>query len=371
MQFTRQNHNVEIRLTRPLPYFVGLLLIVCWLSVTRQVSAQMVRIARPAQVSSEQVLVVVNRRSEDSRAIGDYYAQKRHVPRANICTISCPTTEDCSQHEYDVQIEGFIASFLTNRPAIDFIVLTKGVPIRTADNNQSVDSALASLGAPNRAGHMINPYFNKSERFSFERYHFRLVTRLDGYTREQCLKLVDNAVAARFQRGLFLLHAGPGHAEIQSVNDAIRAADNVLKAKGFETSYDTKDLFPGNIKNLMGYYSWGSNDLHFNRAAYNSLGFLPGAIAETVVSTGGRTFRNPNAPGQSLIADLIAQGVTGCKGYVYEPASDAIAHAALLFDRYTSGFSLAESFYMASRYIDWKDVVIGDPICAPYARKGE
>ena len=109
----------------------------------------------------------------------------------------------------------------------------------------------------------------------------------------------------------------------------------------------------------------------FQQSGVRQPAFLPGAIAETVVSTGGRTFRNPNAPGQSLIADLIAQGVTGCKGYVYEPASDAIAHAALLFDRYTSGFSIAESFYMASRYIDWKDVVIGDPICAPYARKGE
>jgi uncharacterized protein (TIGR03790 family) len=356
---------------RLLPCFVGLLLTVCWLSTTARAGGQMVRIARPVQIAPERVLVVANQRSEDSRAIADYYAQKRHIPRANICTISCPTTEDCSQHEYDAQIESFIGSFLTNRPGIDFIVLTKGIPIRTLEHGQSVDSALASLGAPNRGAHMKNPYFNKSDRFSFERYQFRLVTRLDGYTREQCLKLVDNALAARPEKGLFLLHAGPGHAEIQSVNDAIHAADTVLKAKGFETAYDTKDPFPGNIKNLMGYYSWGSNDLHFNKAAYNSLGFLPGAIAETVVSTGGRTFRNPNAPGQSLIADLIAQGVTGCKGYVYEPASDAIAHAALLFDRYTSGFSLAESFYMASRYIDWKDVVIGDPICAPYARKGE
>ena len=240
--------------------FAGLLLVVCWLAVTNGAGGQTLRIARPAQIGPERVLVVINRRSEDSKAIGDYYVQKRHIPRANVCTISCPITEDCSQHEYDAQIEGFIGSFLTNRPSIDFIVLTKGIPIRTSENGQSVDSALASLGAPNRAMHMMNPYFNKADRFSFAHYQFRLVTRLDGYTREQCLKLVDNALAAQPRKGLFLLHAGPGHAEIQSVNDAIRTADMVLKAKGLESAYDTKDVFPANFKNLMGYYSWGSND---------------------------------------------------------------------------------------------------------------
>jgi len=211
-----------------------------------------------------------------------------------------------------------------------------------------------------RKDRMPNPYFNKAERFTFAQYHFRLVTRLDGYTREQCLKLVDNSLAAKPVKGLFLLHAGTGHQDggYKMVNDAIQSADIVLKAKGLETIYDTKEAFPGNVNNLMGYYSWGSNDQHFDKAAYNSLGFVPGAIAETVVSTG-----------QSLIADLIAQGVTGCKGYVSEPYADAIGVASLLFDRYTSGFSLAESFYMASRYLDWKDVVIGDPLCAPYALK--
>ena len=87
------------------------------------------------------------------------------------------------------------------------------------------------------------------------------------------------------------------------------------------------------------------------------------------MSTSGRTFADPNARGQSLIADLVAQGITGCKGYVAEPFADAIARADVLFDRYTSGFTLAESFYCASRYLGWKDVVIGDPLCAPYAKK--
>jgi hypothetical protein len=40
----------------------------------------------------------------------------------------------------------------------------------------------------------------------------------------------------------------------------------------------------------------------------------------------------------------------------------------MIFDYYTAGFNLAESFYGASLVIKWKDVVIGDPLCNPYAR---
>ena len=72
-------------------------------------------------------------------------------------------------------------------------------------------------------------------------------------------------------------------------------------------------------------------------------------------------------PWQSLIADLVAQGVTGCKGYVSEPGIMAMAHADILFDRYTAGFNLAESFYSATWLIRCKELVVGDPLCAPYA----
>ena len=129
----------------------------------------------------------------------------------------------------------------------------------------------------------------------------------------------------------------------------------------------TGDKFPGDYKDLMGYYSWGSNDLRFDQRAYRSLRFAPGGIAETAVSTSGRTFADPRMPWQSLIADLVAQGVTGCKGYVSEPGVMATARADILFDRYTAGFNLAESFYSATWLIRCKEVVVGDPICAPYS----
>ncbi len=136
----------------------------------------------------------------------------------------------------------------------------------------------------------------------------------------------------------------------------MRHANEVLTSRHLASILSTGDKFPGDYKELMGYYSWGSNDVKFDKRAYHSLGFAPGGIAETAVPTSARTFADPKAPWQSLIADLVAQGVTGCKGYVSEPGITAMAHPDILFDRYTAGCNFAESFYMASRHIHRKDM---------------
>ena len=65
--------------------------------------------------------------------------------------------------------------------------------------------------------------------------------------------------------------------------------------------------------------------------------------------------------GQSLIADLIAEGVTAAKGYVDEPYSNAMADVKIFFPMYTDGFTVAESYYASSYFLGWMDVIIGDP----------
>lgn len=95
--------------------------------------------------------------------------------------------------------------------------------------------------------------------------------------------------------------------------------------------------------------------------------WVDGAVGETYVSTGGRSFTYPTGYGQSLVADLIKDGISGVKGYVYEPYLTAIAHPNILFERYTSGWALGESFFAASEIgTSWMDLILGDPKVAPY-----
>ena len=128
----------------------------------------------------------------------------------------------------------------------------------------------------------------------------------------------------------------------------------------------------------------GADHVRFGAVFYNATGtvylddiqlveivphnsYIDGAIVETFVSTSARSFHYPTNYGQSLIADMIRSGTTGAKGYCFEPYLDAIAHPDILFDRYTAGYNLAESYYAASIKLSWMDVVVGDPKLAPYA----
>jgi uncharacterized protein (TIGR03790 family) len=97
--------------------------------------------------------------------------------------------------------------------------------------------------------------------------------------------------------------------------------------------------------------------------------WLDGSIAETAVSTGGRTFTLGTDYGQSLVADLLEDGVSGVKGYVYEPYLSAISNPEQLFECYAQGFTLAECYAASNVLLSWMGVVVGDPKMAAYSNR--
>lgn len=346
-------------MSRYVTLFVGLVLILCGCASD--------------STGTTNVLVVVNTNSSDSTEVGKYYASRREIPPKNVCKIACPSDEQIKHDVYLSSIRNPIREYLKSnglKDSIDYIVLTRGIPIRT-DAYWGVDSALTCLWIDDDT-QMTNPYFREDKPFTSREFNMYLVTRLDGLTLADAKALVDRSLAAKPAKGLFLLDASPiwdvsrGY---KMVNDAMREAAKLLKAKGFEVELDqTTDLVVR--ENLMGYYSWGSHEKNYTEADSRKLKFLPGSIAEVAVSTSAYTLTSKRTleGNRSYIVDLVAQGVTGVKGYVYEPYTVALAEADILFDRYTSGRNLAESFYSASRYVHWRDIVLGDPLCAPYAK---
>jgi uncharacterized protein (TIGR03790 family) len=323
------------------------------------------------------VLVVVNDQSDVSKQIADYYCRMRGVPAANVAHISVTPQEEINKSNYGSKIEAPVKAALGHVPnPIDFIVLTKGIPIRIQEYGWSVDSFLGAMdlkfepmGEISREGvhRSRNPYFKSAERFSHKNFGFYLVSRLDGYDLDACLDLVDHSCLSKPLKGLYFCDQMGWHdiGPEAELHEGLATAVTDLKKRGFDARLDSKAEFVAPPEPMMGYWSNGSNDRGFSLATYKRLLFASGGIAETNVSTSARTFQRTTG-GQSLIADLIEQGATGAKGYVSEPYDFAIAKPEILFDRYTHGFNLAESFYGASMLVKWKDLVVGDPICRPY-----
>jgi uncharacterized protein (TIGR03790 family) len=279
----------------------------------------------------------------------------------------------------------------------------------------SVDSTLAALDYANLPGTMkiditgsgaigcaySNRYWNATKPFSHAKFGGYLVTRLDGYTEADAKSLVDRSLAGErdmprlLTQGKVLLDTEPvfgqgdkdkppvaitgtnipAEAGWSEFNADMRRAGDILVNRGIPVELDLTTNFIGGRSNLLGYFSWGSNDERswmsndfYTPEKYLSLFFAPGSVSDTAVSTSARTFL-PTHGGQSLLVDLIAHGLTGGKGYTDEPLLQAIASPSIVFDRYTAGFTLAESFYAASRFVCWEDIVIGDPLCSPYLKR--
>ena len=365
------------RFLRPARLLLSLVLAVLPLSACRS-TADTSRKRSPS-APAERVLVVVNRQSAASQEVGRYYMQQRGIPASHLVQVDVAPEDDISELAFRAKLVSPVRDAIEALPVrIDFIVLTTGVPLRIGGKRgYSVDAHLAGmkLSIPAMVGldttwlkRYQNPYFGSREPFDSERFGMYLVTRLDCGVVADCLALVDRATAARAVQGPFYFDAMPltrnadGYA---LMNRSLYVAAMRLQMQGLDVTIDTSARFVAPYAPVMGYASWGSNDRRFDDRAYRAVRFVPGALAETFVSTSARTFK-PVTEGQSRIVDLIAQGVTGVKGYVSEPYTFALADPDIVFDRYLRGFTLAESFYAASRMVLWKDVVIGDPLCAPY-----
>lgn len=340
--------------------------------------------------TSENVLIVVNRSANVSRRIADYYVQKRSIPLANICGLALTSDEEIPRDLYENQIERPIASFLKSRQLVDkilYIVTTLGLPLKIAAADSgpgteasSVDSELTLLYARmkgmniSKAGGLNNPFFRqKDQSFEHPRFPIYLVTRLAGYDFADVKGLIDRSLAAG-NRGKFIFDLKSN--DDQEGNNWLRAAAKLLPGSRVVLEQSEKVLY--DQKEVIGYAGWGSNDPHRTR---RTLGFewLPGAIVTEFVSTNGRTFQRPppswtittwkdtqhwfaGSP-QTLTADYIHEGATGCSGHVYEPFLAATPRPEYLFPAYFGGRNLAESYYLSIPALSWQNIVVGDPLC--------
>lgn len=364
-----------------------------------------VALSPPYAQSARNVLVVVNAADGDSVQIGEYYAKKRLISNDQILRLTdlpADPPDGIERPHFDRAINTPIAQWLARHQAQDrilFIVLTKGIPLRingsaTQRDAASVDSELSVLylrmtgaNVP-AAGPLPNPYFlgdrplADARRFTRESQQLYLVTRLDGFTVRDVIGLIDRA-ATPSRDGRFLLD---GKFSLKdSGNVWLRQAAERLKSGGLPDDRVVLDESPTVVADevdVLGYYSWGSNDPAIKRRRFN-LTFRAGAIGGMFVSTDGRTFREPPAewslPGwenqkawfagtpQSLAGDLIREGITGVAAHVAEPLLGNTIRPNILFPAYVVGFSLAEAYYLAMPSISWMTVVVGDPLCAPFA----
>jgi uncharacterized protein (TIGR03790 family) len=355
--------------------------------------------------TAENVAVVINEASAESKQIGEYYIKARGIPAANVIRLQTTTDEAIQPAAFIATIQGPIAASLirnNNQDRVLYIVLTKGIPLRVLGTGgpegtvASVDSELTLLyrrmagrNVLNR-GKIANPYYQgtrpigEAKAFTHRDHDIYLVSRLDAFTVEEAISLVVKA-GQPSRDGRVVLDQRDALVN-RTGEDWMALASQNLSKEGFgsRVTLETTPKPARGISPVIGYFSWGSTDPQ-NRVRVTKMDFSPGALAATFVSTDARTFKEPPADWvptnvndraqffggspQSLIGDLIREGATGVAGQVSEPYLESAVRPDILFPAYLSGFNLIESFYLAIPHLSWQTVVVGDPLCAPFARK--
>jgi uncharacterized protein (TIGR03790 family) len=340
--------------------------------------------------SPDQVLVIVNQNSKVSMAIGNYYIELRGIPEINLCTISCSKDEIIQRAEYTGTIAFSVKEYIEKnglKDRIKYLVTTTGVPLKIDGIEYyntcmaAVDSDLTLLDYEYIVKDWLpNPYYGFDRNLDRTTMPLYLVNRLTAYNIDEDGDNIPDDVKSFLQKSLFppehmgrfIFDVDPTRDDgdgYQNGNDWMREAADTLTKMGAEVVLDETTNFLVEEHNVIGYCSWGSNDNNRKNHGEPYFTWTDGAIAATHVSTNGRTFIYPPQYGQSMEADMFREGITGVYGNVYEPFLYACSHPEILFPRYYKGYNLAESYYMSFNYISWMEVVVGDPLCAPFAPK--
>lgn len=342
---------------------------------TKNLSAQ-----EPAKV-----LIVANTNELQSLEIAEYYRRARNIPPGNICYLRCSLKEIIGRHEFVRDIFHPIKSFLKENnleDKISYIVTTTGIPLKIrqegekgaafTQNYSSVDSELALLPLKEFEinGPLKNPYYGKDFKLPQGALIY-LVTRLDGPDIETIKGLVDKSIAAE-KDGLkgkgFFDARGIASGSYQLGDKWIKAAHRHWIKGGYKGYIETTNkLFSKDypMKEAVIYFGWYANKPKgpFLREDFR---FEKGAIAYHIYSGAASTLKSP---GDSWVSTFLAKGATVSFGPVYEPYLIGTIDLDIFMDRLLKGYNFAEAAYMATPFLSWQMVFVGDPLYTPFKGK--
>jgi uncharacterized protein (TIGR03790 family) len=336
--------------------------------------------------SSLNVLVVVNPNSPNSLELGNYYCERRQVPPQNVVRLRNWTGGNLSWSRGQCQasllnplLEALAARRLDRQ--IDFVLLSMDIPyqVTEAGSVNSTTSVLFYSFKPDTTP--VGPVppscslpSAASNSYAFSEAVFRdappdtaprmpfLAMMITGSTLAQAKFTVDQGVASDGTfptQTVYLANTFDGARAVRSVlfDDAIfdtRVQDNYALVRVNQDS-------PYGLTNLLGYQT--------GLVGFSILpnAFVPGAMADNLTSFGG-VILQPN--GQTTVLAFLSAGASGSYGTVVEPCNwlEKFPSPRNYFYQ-ARGFSLAECYYQ-SLCAPFQGLLVGEPLAAPFARRG-
>lgn len=346
----------------------------------------------------DSVVVVANANVPESVALAETYAAARDVPDAQVCLLDLPETEDIGLAEFEMMLLEPLRACLdatpTVRDRIESVLLVRGVPLRVNANvgtGTRAVSLAAVLGLWDSVDALGMPVFRQSpgtgspfravwpnpyQGFPFEsgweveidgnQWKPVLVTMLHARSYEDAEGLLDSALAGEASPpdGEWLLMEGRDMARgvLDTQYPSVIAS---LERRGFTATQVPWDA--DLTGRTLSAFATGTATIGMTIEGNT---YLPGSIVDNLTSFGARpeNFRETGEEQQVSISRWVEQGVAGVHGTVAEPLNNCFPNRGFLIS-YAEGATLAEAYHAAMPYVFWMNLVLGDPMAAPFAMR--
>jgi uncharacterized protein (TIGR03790 family) len=378
--------------------FFGALCWVLFLSVTTQAGG-----------GPENVLLVVNAQSEDSRTVANHYIDLRKIPSSNVVFVNLPPDRgSLNGAHFRKRILEPIDNAIEEsglQSQIDYVVFSCDFPWQINFQTDypgekfprgwraiaGISSAmyLSEFIRANRKEFMgvnSNFYcappsdvmvFSRGFRSSYrwgvggrragqEGFSYMLssvlgVTQGKGNSVSEIIWYLERAAQADGTAPKGTIYFAKNSTIRSTTRDSnFPAAIRFLSIAGVQGEI-YQGIFPTNKQNMAG-VTCGFNVINPAQAKSR---FLPGAICDNLTSYGG-DFSPKNQ--QTVVSEFLRLGAAGACGTVTEPTAFPPKFPNYtLHVHYANGCSLAESFYQ-SVACPFQQLLVGDPLCQPWAK---
>jgi uncharacterized protein (TIGR03790 family) len=364
-------------------------------------------------LTSEEVLVIANRRMEGSLDLAHYYMDRRLIPKSNLLSLSLSLNETMTREEFDNTLKKNVLESLDRlRPKnrIEAIVLVYGVPLKVAPPRPSwddlerirqlkkdkdvekgkknkeigrlrntnmraaVDSelSLVQAGEYELDGWVKNPYFLGFAKDGnlLQKDQVILVSRLDGPDVETVYRIINDSLDVE-KNGLqgkayFDARWPPSKKQklsgYKQYDQSIHKAAEAVKKRMPVVVNEQDGLFPEqSCPEAAIYCGW------YSLAKYvDSFAWQKGAIGYHIASAECASLRETKRPLWCL--KMLEKGVAATIGPVYEPYVQGFPLPELFFTHLVEGYmSLGESYLVSLPFLSWQTILIGDPLYQPFS----
>ncbi len=308
---------------------------------------------KPAQLA-----IVINDEDPSSVAVGAYYRKRRDIPDANVVHVRIPGKPKSISPARFRLLKDEIDSQLG--PQVQAVLMVWTAPYAVDCNAITGAYSLGfdgGLCARTCAAGQPSPYFNSKSARPYSEHGMRLSMLMPTESVEEAKALIDRGVAAGFRTVPATAYYLATSEKARNTRAGFFPRPGRIPGRRLTTKVIQADVLEG-VQDVL-VYQTGMAQV----AKLDTLGFVPGALADHLTSLGGDLL------GSSQMSSLrwLEAGATASYGTVSEPCNhwQKFPNPSVLLRHYLSGSSAIEAYWKS---VAWpiQGLFIGEPLAAPY-----